>query len=479
MNKRKKRIFLCLIVCLMGICTNGCGKKLLIDENEKYQLQELTDKDLVNDIYYIKDKTKFYKTYDVSTNKLDNVPLDVSADRIAWFDRDESLIPTLYKDEIIAFASTDAEMDAVTVERLQYNGASIGLYGGFINDEGYYVVDTARGVIKGSQAAEFVDTLNSSDIRIVSVDGKKVTPAMINTAGFFKNLEKGKNYSIELFSGTKYMNVTLCADFYYLQSYELYTIGSAIMTKNGYVSLSMPEGAQSGYYSIKGNIFKYCAFEKGKGDESDVNSNIAFYKDKIEQLAAYSQQYAIKIKTTTEDVTFTVLYDDSNYDKENIKGILQSPDGTLYDMEVETGQAQITLAQAIAGRWVMNIIPKDLPIIKVDAVSSAQGKDAISNTYEFEISEDMTNQRFYAQYVGDGEIWGVVESEDGLSQTMEISTPYQSSTDTEGTIETTFAYLASGKYRMTIYHYENVAVTDTGYGENYENTQQEIITIEE
>lgn len=480
MLKSFTRITVLLAAFITVIISTGCGKDILIDEDAQYELTAMTDAELLNDTYYIKDKTKFYSTYAISNANLDHAAREVSPDRLAWFDRDETLIPTLYADEVIAYASESSDLDAVTLERLQYNGASIGVYGGTVNEEGYYEVNT-NGVVKESDIYNFFQTLDTDDIKIISVNGEKITEKQINTAGFFKNLEKGASVKLELYAGTKYLTVNVLADYYYLQSYELYTIDKAIMTKNGYIALSMPEGAKSGYYAIEGNVFKYCAFEKGKGNEEDVNKNVAFYDNEVEQLAAYSQQFSISIKTTTNNVTFVVAYDDTNYDTENIRCVLQSPDEQLYDMEVAKGQASLAMNEAIAGKWVLNVAPKDLPIQSVDAVSDVGEKDAIADAYEFTIGEDLTNQRFFATYTGEGSIWGVVENEDGETQNMEISSkPKTTAAGSEdGVIETTIAYLKAGTYKMTIYHYEDAAVTDYGYEEDENNIEEEIITVEE
>ncbi len=464
----------------MAVSLTGCGKKLLVDENEKYTLVALSDTQLLNNVFYIKDKTKFYKTYQIAGTDLNQKTAEVNPMRIAWYGRDESLIPTLYEDEIIAYASESSNMDAVTLERFQYNGASMGFFGGYINSEGNYVVNIDK-TIKGTTASQFLSESKAKDVKIISVDGEKITSKMINSAGMFKDLEKGKTYNLELYNGTKYMTVKITADFYYLQSFEIYTIDKAIITKNGYISLTMPQNAESGFYAIDGNMFKYAAFKKGKGDEEDIKNNKAYYKNEAEQLAAYSQQYAINIKTTTNNVIFTVEYDSSRYDLEDIRCVLQSPDGQFYEMEEGKNSASITMNEAIAGKWIMNIAPKDIVIKNVTASSDNEGKDANSDSFTFEVEEDETNQIFWAKFRGYGNIWGVVENEEGLSQNLQITSKYKLETDkeNEGVISTTFAYLPKGTYKMTLYHYYDVTVTDHGKGENENNLETEIITIEE
>ena len=475
------RMILVMTAVMAAALFGGCkDSKVIEHEEDKYKLVAVDDSELEDGCYYVKDKTKFYKTHAMEGYELADSEAGVSSLRVGWYGLDETLIPTLYKDEVIAYASISSELDAVTLDRLSFVGASLAFYGGSADNDGYFKIDPAK-IVEESSAAAAVEAAGSEDIRVVSIDGEKIEKYGFSSSGIIKGLEKDKEYKVDMFAGTRYMTAKIIADRYFLQSFEVYTIDKAIMTKNGYLSLSMPDGAKSGFYSIDGNVFKYLAFEKGKGDENEAYNNMAFYDTEEKQLAAYAQQYAINIKTTTTDVTFTVEYDDTEYDQESIRCILLSPDETTYDMQTEPGKASITLTEAIAGQWVMNITPKDMEILDVTAASSTAVKDAKPNKYEFIIDEPVTNQQFFAYFTGDGDIWGVVEAEDGTATDMEIIKEYEmdNEEDPDGLIAATIPYLPAGTYTMTVYHYENVAVKDYGYREDTENIQEEIITIEE
>ena len=82
----------------------------------------------------------------------------------------------------------------------------------------------------------------------------------------------------------------------------------------------------------------------------------------------------------------------------------------------------------------------------------------------------MKNIQFYAQYEGEGDVWGIVENESGESQELDVDTQNHELT-------TTYSYLAAGTYTMTIYHYKDTKIGEMGYQVDTDNEEHEIITI--
>ncbi len=492
-GKATKRMVSVLLIaaCIIPVLS-GCGKKSILQEKDaQYKLVSLNDYELQNNVYYIKDGTKFYATYMPQNNGLNsgNSNLLVSPDRFAWLQKDYSLLPTLYKDEIIAYASPDYEISGIQLERLQYCGFSFGFFGGAFDSEGYYEIDKGS-LIKDTDAAAVFNKYSSSTIKIISIDGEPISPDMINATGLFQNIEEDSIHKFEIFAGTKYDTVSIKADYMYFVSYELYNMNNISTTKNGYVAISMPEGAKSGFYFVDGKgMFKYCDFKKGEESEDKILSNESYYQTEEEKLSLYSQQYSVNIKQNTKNVTFTVNYEEGQVDKNSIYCILLAPDETRYIMEADTTSASITLDTASAGRWTLNISPKNLVVTDINVVSDDSRKDAYSVEYYYELEEAETNYQFWASFIGEGEVWGTVENKDGKTQSMDIIQQYapaeydsegeEKIKETEGIISVVYPYIPAGTYKMTIYHYEDTMIKEDGHNPYTGNLETEIITIEE
>ena len=190
----------------------------------------------------------------------------------------------------------------------------------------------------------------------------------------------------------------MSADVHFYQSYEISQIEKAGTTKNGYLAIPMPEDAKSGYYMMNGSgLYRYYAFEKNTENVETVDMNEPFYETEEEKIAAYSQQYMVSVQTKTTNVAFNMEYDTEEYEDDEIKCILVSPDGTTYNLVPQNGTASIELAEVIAGRWTINVLPKDLIVKDIKAESTAATADSSTETKSFYIGEDDENIQFYAR----------------------------------------------------------------------------------
>lgn len=130
------------------------------------------------------------------------------------------------------------------------------------------------------------------------------------------------------------------------------------------------------------------------------------------------------------------------------------------------------LTEAMAGRWTINIAPKDLVVTDISAKSTLNPNEAVKDIYEFAISDPDENILFYATYRGNGVIWGIIENENGEAVDMDID-------EKNKMLSYTYPYLPSGTYKMTVYHYSDVAVDKTNYEKDASRQEEEIITVEE
>ena len=471
---QKKGKFLLLGICsLLTMFAAGCTKKdLFVEEGAEYKLEALDDNSLEDGTYYVKDGTKFYSVY-LPTGNCQATANSVSSDRLYFVNKDYSLIPSYYSDELIAYQTTNTSLTDISLERFCDLGYSIGLYGGVIDDDGYICYSVSKNTVPDSSAYNELKQAASDSIRIISIDGESVNSDTINSAGVFSNLEKGETYKLGFYAGSKYQEADVKADYRILQSYEYYTIDKATNTKNGYLAINMPKDAKSGYYLINGaGFFRYYAFEKGTEKRSKTDMNVAYYESESEKIQAYSQQYVVSVETATTNVGFTITYDADTYNDADITSILTSPDGTKYDMVAENGTIHVELAQVIAGRWTINIMPKDMEIEDINISSVAPTEEATTEETDIAISEDLTAIRFYVDYTGDGDIWGTITDENGNAVNFESDSKNQK-------LYANYSYLPAGTYHVTIYHYADTAVNEVSYEDDTDSLEEEILTVEE
>ena len=450
------------VILMSMIALSGCGKKQIIeDPNAKYNMQSLSDTELKKDTFYVKDGSRFFEPYAPN-----------GAKDVFWLGKDKSLVPSVYIDGNIVYPTQETSLDGIELTRYEYIGYSIGVYNATIDDDGYICFDSEKDMIPGCDAFNALKGLESASIRVVSINDQPVTPSMISDYGIFTGMEQDGLYQFGLYAGSYYHVVNAKADAQMFETYETIMTDDAYTTKNGYLAIDFPEDLKSGYYYIPDSgVFKYYAYERGEKDDADTDMNEPYYSSEAEKMAAYMQQYVVNVQTRTSDVGFTVTYDPYACNDEDITCILSAPDGTQYTMEAKEGTAYVEIADVMAGRWLINLLPKDLQVeISVDSTSTSE--DALSEEKVFKFEEDEENIQFYATYEGDGSVWGIVTDEKGVSQTMDVDT-------NESSLSTTYAFVGAGEYTVTIYHYNDTEIKDIDYQSNSENEEVELIIIEE
>lgn len=496
-NILKKLLLMSVLgVSLLGL--TGCDevqifkKKLPAD-----RLIALSDDEIRNDIYYTKNNTKFYETYVPNGGNLSSViPSSLIESRVGCVCNMENKIPPLYKDEVIAFASDENSIKSVTIERYKNLGYSIACFGGVITQDGYLQIDRESNVVEDSSLSKVLENVKSDNIRIVSFNDKELTNADIDIqSGTIIGLEKYEEYKIGYFAGTKYKEDIVKADTMILKAYELYVYDDNPVedTPNGYSCFTMEQGLENGYYRINdGGIFRYYNHERGEND--DVDMNISHYKTDYEKIAAYSRQYTVNVPQRVKDMKIVAEYSyhytrtksnknkDLEQEQDVIQGYVFSPDKTQYKMLNNAGDGKLILdlAEAMAGEWTVNIIPKTLEV-KDFKVESSKAEEA-PTLYEkdFVFGEDgQENVVFSAEYTnGDkAEVFGIILSPSGRSYNLEKwTTGKYSNKDERYFIGYSLPYAEEGTYTMRIYyHPEDTTINEPKITDNTEKDTEVII----
>ena len=467
--KKSARIFIILLT--ISLILSGCGK-VFENPEEKYNLVAVEAADMEKETYYVKNGTKFYKVYFPSaTFNRDSVTEKRDVSRLCWIGRDESLIPSYYKGEVLAYSSDNLEMKTAAIERFLDCGYSFGIYGARF--EKNQIVCDPKLLISDSTAAAALSKTKSNEIRIVTIDNIPVTSDMLDAAGVFIGLDAMKSYEVAYYAGTYYNTVNLTADRRIFESFETYTISKAQLTKNGFIAINMPEDAKAGWYMINGQgLFKYYDFSKGSKDIATVNMNEAYYLDAERETEEYTQQYLISIPEKTTDLAVKLEYETGKYKDADIKILMKSPNGVEYTLTGEDGLMSCMLAEAMAGKWTVAVYPKDLTVNKLYVESARPESTAVSDSFAFTIEEDQNDIMFWANYTGSSDVWGYVVDDLGNTTPMLLD-------EKNKRLYCTFIYLPEGKYTVSIYHYSNTLVSKSDWGRDDTGDITEIITVTE
>lgn len=479
----KKKFIMLLASIGMCLGLTACDVQIFVTEDPDYAVA-VSDSEMETDIYYVKNGTKFTQVY-MPEGNVAGKSTKVSRSRILYFEDDEDMIPVHYKGEIIAYSSAETSFDSMTLERFYDIGYSFGFWGGSIEDDGYYHIDTSQANTRpGSLADQVFNALPSNEVRIISVNDTPISEMVDDGSGLILGLEEGKDYIVELYAGTYYKKYYMTADTHMLRSYEVYNYSSEYIsdTTHGYMSFSTPETLKSGWYLVNGQgLMKYYDMERGEVTTEDIDLNEPYYMTAEEALAAYSRAYNVNIPTQTKDLEIRIEYeDDASVDEDLISASVVSPDGTVYEMTVDEDRDIITLsmAKAMAGDWKVYIYPVELTINNVDYYSSAVNEETTIMTRTFTVEEAREYMMFYAEITGDSDnVYGAVIDENGVTYRMDIG-----STTVDRTKITYLyykcPYLNAGNYTMKIYYYKSMTTVDEPIITPYETEEEQTVVID-
>ena len=137
-----KQKWLMLVLVLLGLTLflSGCGsKEIFINKDEKYKLVQLSDKEIEKDVFYAKEGAGFYATY-MPKGTVTNKAKESDPSRVLWLQKDNTLVPSIYQDGSIAYASIKNQIfDSALIERFKDMGMTFGIQGGSLDDDGAYV----------------------------------------------------------------------------------------------------------------------------------------------------------------------------------------------------------------------------------------------------------------------------------------------------------------------------------------------------
>ena len=234
--------------------------------NKDAQLAVYELKDLEPGVYLQKGDENAFVEFMSEGKAYDNTyASDESQDntRIVWFANKDSLIPEITKDDHIIMITTEDIPSMPQLYPLDDYGYTIGctLYKDSASDLWALSQDQNRDICSESSFEEnFNNGNNDSNTLILDVGGKKVSDDNISTVGSVTGLEKDKEYTIGLYNGTVYSEITaVCDTHLFVDSLQpAYMCEQYLYTKDGYLIVDLPDDLPSGYYYFDDfGLFKY------------------------------------------------------------------------------------------------------------------------------------------------------------------------------------------------------------------------------
>ena len=475
---------------------SGCGKniKWFRGNEPKGQQVRVKDSDLKQDVFYVKDGTDFIATGKLKGSGANGTPNGTDSDgtRILYeVGEYDNIIPTLYADEILAEASTSADWTGVLLERYKFMGYSIGVYNAVYSKDGNDLsFDLDGNVIEGTDLYDQLSKMESRDFRITGIDGRELDDANTNRiGGFLPNLEKDSVHTIDLYSGTYFHRIQVKADTEMFQSFEVYSYGKDLIsdTPNGYRSFRMPAGMYSGYYAVNGSgIFRFAAFEKGKGSIDEENYNLEFYSSRQTRLADTTTQYSFTVDSASKNLSLYAVYDVRTLDDGEVPtGYVFAPDGTQYEMDLDPDHSKLSLdmTSAMAGKWTVNIAPKTMKITEIRVADNTKARELTQENYELTLTEardgiavraDIENLVANAED-DDINVTGNVVMPDGSTVVMELKWNESPDGSKSWYLFAPITYAPEGDYSVTISHYPEQ--TKIGQPQVVNNRKDDVETI--
>lgn len=509
-----KKIISVLLLVTTTLLFTGCDSDVQWLKSDEV-INYVSGDELTINTYYVKQGTKFYPTLTPKSGSGLNNASYVNKARVLAIstEDDDCNVPSHYKDEVLAFTSNKEYIGASTIERYYDLGYSIGLYNGVREKSDGFILFNKKNLVKGSDFSTQNDS-KANDIRIASINGEPISDSMFDKeSGVIVGLEKNATYKIGYYLGTYYHEDDIVADTLMLKSFEIFNYDASYtnLTQNGYMCFNTPNDLKSGYYYINSSgLFRYYDHERGADD--NVNMNEKYYSDDIEMLMAMSQQFSANINTKSKDVefiaTFSLPFDyyttsedeyvdvfSADYDESDVtsssfasldayvKGVITSPDGTIYEMTLneEESTLNLNLSTAEPGKWLINIIPREASV-EVTVNSSEYEEEASLIEKEAVFTETDTNVLFKVDVVGGKEtIHGYITDEKGNAYDMvfEENRDYDEfdKNSVYGSLVYTMPFIEPGTYNVKIYYHPEICnISDLFTGKNTE-TNTDVIHI--
>lgn len=403
-----------IAVCLgAAVCLTACNplnglQKEKIEESS-YEITSVKAENLQENMFYVKSGDDFYPIHMGETNVTEEnlIAKESNPERIVSFTKDDSLIPTMYKDDTMIYY-TKQSVPGFTWERLKDNGYTIGLYNLKVAESGkiQFVIGESK-TDHGSASYAGLSQLELGDSVIIidKIAGQSVTADMLTECGCVSGLKPDEMANIDLYIGTQHHVIESTVDTHVLSSMELYQTNEYNLLPEGYASVKIPDYFLSGYYLVNGiGVVRYVANNRSEGIANIDFSVPYFYEDEngrqitleeynklmgnksedMEKKADY--EFFYDIDATIKSFGMTLKYDlKDNEDPNDIlytepSAVITSPLGNSMDFEQtyedEKQVLKVDVDGVVSGTWKVDIYDLNERKFTVDTLFGTGNADS-------------------------------------------------------------------------------------------------------
>ena len=383
-----------IAACLAAsICLSACGNPLSglkkeEKEQDSYELTPINAENLQENMFYVKNGDDFYPIHmgETNVNEENLIAKEANPDRIVSFTKDDSLIPTMYKDDTMIYY-TKQSVPGFTWERFSDKGYTIGLYNLKVAESGkiQFVIGESK-TDHGSASYAGLSQLELGDSVIIidKIAGQSITADRLTECGSVSGLKPDEMANIDLYIGTQHHVIESMVDTHVLSSMELYQTNEYNLLPEGYASVKIPEYFLSGYYLLNGiGVVRYVANNRSEGIANVDLSVPYFYKDEngkqitleeynklmgnkpgdVEKTADY--EFSYDIDATIKSFGMILKYDlKDNEDPNDIlytapSATITSPLGNSIDFEQKSENGKqilkVDVDGVVSGTWKIDI----------------------------------------------------------------------------------------------------------------------------
>ena len=242
--ERKRRNSLIALIILTALFLCGCSTSAPV--KEKYKLDEIYEDSLYG--FYVKDGTDFYPVKQPQGNPEDNFMWSYGSLGCPKVTKDTPLVAV--------FGSNQDMPNEYYIEKYRFLCYTIGANVS-IGEDGQSMWMSTSNLCEGSNIQMALDGQDISDpCELDTVNGEKYLSNIDTEVNILTGLEKNKYYDLEIFSGTRNLKATICADTAVYKK-KGHTDLSYPLTKtyDKYFIVNIPEDLGKGYYSVNGEGF--------------------------------------------------------------------------------------------------------------------------------------------------------------------------------------------------------------------------------
>lgn len=357
----KKRI--ALIIAAAMVLLSGCGRNasiadegteemednvaegiidyetssLGIDSNAKDFLEKLTD----NSFYVVHDGIYYpIYTYFKNEDAESDISSTVDEERMVFYTVENyNNVPTLFPGDHLVYYSTDTMLDVITWERYKPLGITFGMFGLQRTTGGRYYLDFSdedvQTVIPDGSLTDLYD-LAVDNVTIDKIGGVPVDDDVV-ADGIIIGATEGKNYDVEVYTGTYYKHYTVPADTFAFKAYELFKSTGCETLQDCFWEIDIPDYFVNGYYDINGQGIVRIMREQSYSNETEFSEQLIypdideFDSTRIDPVKIYSENEELNEFKQTQ-FPEELGYEDPDGDKaaEEIEELAKLPEAAKF-----------------------------------------------------------------------------------------------------------------------------------------------------